>query len=182
MINCAEDPRVALMLTRYHSWPRLRDQSNGEHSAQILRILLTVWPDCPRKMLVHGIRHDMGEMAGDIQYPYKANNPPLKRMMDDIECQVTDRMSETIGTPPFVLLSNYEERVFKLVEFLEMWEQGLTEMGMGNKYARIIAMRCITAASAIMEELEKLRKDEPDIRPAVKRYVDKRTEWENQND
>jgi hypothetical protein len=180
MINCAEDPRVALQLTRYHSWPRLRDQSVGEHSCQIMRILLTVWPDCPRRVLVHAVTHDMGEMAGDIQYPYKLKYPELKPLMDRVEGDVRVVMGETIGMPPETVLSEYERRVFKLVEFIEMWEYGLHEIGLGNAYARVIAQRCILAASEIMESLE-IPSGSPDVRPAVKRYVDRRQQWENQN-
>lgn len=182
MINCSEDPRVALQLTRYHAWPRIRDQSNGEHSCQILRILLTVWPDCPRRMLVHAVTHDMGEMAGDIQYPYKEKFPDLRHTIELVETDVKSVMSTTIGMPPVAVLTTYERAVFKLCEWIEVWEHGLHEMGLGNRYARIVAMRGITAASQLMEEIEGLRGDAPDIRPAIKRYVDRRTEWENQND
>jgi hypothetical protein len=182
MINCAEDPRHALQLTRYHSWPRLRDQSNGEHSCQIMRILLTVWPDCPRRMLVHAVTHDVGEMAGDIQYPYKRLNPELKLLMDRIEDGVRQQMSTTIGMPPIVSLSNYEAVIFKIVEYVEMWEYGLCEQAMGNQYARIIVARCILAASELSELSEKLRGDAPDLRPAIKRYVDTRAKWETRND
>lgn len=180
MINCSEDPRVALQLTRYHSWPRIRDQSNGEHSCQILRILLTVWPDCPRRMLVHAVTHDMGEMAGDIQHPYKQKYPALKPMMDGIEADVKGVMGRGLGMPPMCALSRYEQDVFKICEYVEMWEYGLHEMGLGNQYAKIVAMRCILAASEIVESLQPEGGYDP--RPAIKRYVDKRTEWENQND
>lgn len=183
MINCAEDPRCALELTRYHSWPRVRDQSNGEHSCQILRILLTVWPDCPRRMLVHAVTHDMGEMAGDIQYPFKVKYPMLKSQMIEIEMGVRRGMSATIGMPPETVLGEYELMVFKIVESLEMWEYGLREQGLGNKYARIIALRNILAASQLIEMItDEMRGSMPDVRPAVKSYVNRRTEWENQND
>lgn len=182
MINCSEDPRVALQLTRYHSWPRIRDQSNGEHSCQIMRILLTVWPDCSRRMLVHAVTHDMGEMAGDIQYPYKEKFPELRPIVERIESSVKQTMHETIGMPNSAQLSEYERLVFKLCEWIEVWEYGLHEMGLGNRYARIVAQRGILGASAIMQDLGNCRGDETDVRPAVKRYVDKRTEWENQND
>lgn len=180
MINCAEDPRHALQLTRYHSWPRLRDQSNGEHSCQILRILLTVWPDCPRRMLVHAVTHDVGEMAGDIQYPYKRNNPELKVIMDRIEDDVKNVMALKFGMPPRAMLSTFELTVFKIVEYVEMWEQGLVEVGMGNKYARIIVARCILAASELMGSL--VVEGNCDPRPSIKRYVDTRTALEMQND
>jgi hypothetical protein len=179
MINLSEDPRAALELTRYHSWRRLRDQSVGEHSCQIMRILLTVWPDCPRRMLVYAVTHDMGEMAGDIQYPYKLKYPELKPLMDRVEKDVVGVMRDGLGAPPAVMLSKYELDVFKIVEFVEMFEYGLSEQGMGNQYARIISSRCILAASELMGRLEP--GDALDIRPAIKRYVDARAEWEGQN-
>lgn len=182
MINCAEDPRHALQLTRYHSWPRIRDQSVGEHSCQIMRILLTVWPDCPRRMLVHAVTHDMGEMAGDIQYPYKQKFPALKPLMDSIEDSVLDVMREKLGAPPEVLLTEYELTIFKIVEYVEMWEYGVNEQRMGNSYATIISNRCLLAAADLMNSLDPFRNHgSHDVRPAIKRYIDNRAQWETQN-
>jgi hypothetical protein len=180
VMNVAEDPRAGLELTRYHSWTRIRDQSTGEHSCQIMRILLTVWPDCPRRMLVHAVTHDMCEMAGDFQYPYKRVVAGLKEASDRAEHYVNSQMSDAFGVPPATALSDYEHHVFKLVEFLEMWEHGLREMNMGNRYARIIASRCILQASGMLEEMSEMRGDAPDIRPAIQRYVTTRTKWEMQ--
>lgn len=182
MINCAQDARVALQLARFHSWPVLRVQSNGEHSCQILRILLTVWPECPRRVLVHVVTHDMGEMAGDIQWPYKSHHPDLKAIMDGIERSVVAEMRGTVGAPPVVVLSAYELAVFKTCEWIEVWEYALHEMGLGNRYARIIAQRGILGASDAMGGLEALRGDALDVCPAIKRYVDKRTAWERSDD
>lgn len=183
MMNVAEDPRAGLELTRYHSWPHIRDQSTGEHSCQIMRIFLTVWPDCPRRMLVHAVTHDMCEMAGDFQYPYKRVITGLKEASDRAERYVSSQMSDAFGVPPAVELNDYEHHVFKLVEFIEMWEYGLREQNMGNKYARIITARCILEASRMLGELGDARRgDAPDIRPAIQRYVTTRTKWEMLND
>lgn len=177
-LNLAEDPRAGLELIRYHSWAVHRHQSNGEHSAQIMRILLTVWPDCPRRMLVHCLLHDIGEMAGDAQYPFKNKVPGMKEAHDAAEKMVSSRMRDTFGLPPAPSLSEHEMRVFKICEYLEMWEYGLREMNMGNRYGHVIAMRCIVAASAMLEDLV-VPPGCPDVRPAIKRYSDTRTRWEN---
>lgn len=177
MMNLAEDPRAGLELLRYHSWSVHRRQSVGEHSCQIMRILLTVWPDCPRRVLVHAVTHDMGEMAGDAQYPYKQKVPGMKAVHDAAEAMVLRDMNAALGTPPAVVLSEHELRVFKIVEYVEMWEFGLRERNMGNKYGQIIAMRCLLAAGALMEE--KKGDGEYDVRPAIKRYIDTRMKWEN---
>lgn len=179
MMNLAEDPRAGLELVRYHSWAVHKSQTVGEHSCQIMRILLTVWPDCPRRMLVHAVTHDMGEMAGDAQYPYKQKVPGMKAAHDLAETMVLQEMRETMGTPPSVVLTMYEKFVFKAIEYLEMWEFGLRECNMGNKYGQIIAMRCLQKLGLMLPEFEKIRGDSPDVQPAIKQYVDKRMKWEN---
>lgn len=176
-MNLSEDPRAGLELIRYHSWATHRKQSNGEHSAQIARILLTVWPDCPRRMIVHCITHDIGEMAGDVQYPYKKRVPGLKENMDAAEQLVRSEMRRVFGLPPDLQLTDYEQRVFKFCEFLEMWEFGLREVNMGNAYGGIIATRCLVEANAIYEKMEP-PPGCPDIRPGARIYIDRRARWE----
>lgn len=180
VIDPTYDPRVVGQLTRYHSWPRIRQQSNGEHSWQIARILITVWPDCPRKMVVHCITHDMGEMAGDVQYPFKKRVPGLKAKMDIAERGVRDEMCMRWGMSSdhmTVKLSDYEHRVFKCLEYIEMWEWGLHEANLGNRYGETVAMRCLLEASALRDGLEPTP-GYADIRPAIKRYCDKRINHE----
>lgn len=177
VINLSDDPRAGLELARYHSWAVHRRQSVGEHSAQIARILATVWPDCPRKMLLYCVLHDIGEMTGDVQYPYKKKVPGLKVNMDMAESMVRFDMEQIIGLPALPLLSNYEKDVFKLCEYLEMWEYGLREMNMGNQYGRIVAQRCVLEASRLYETMEPAPSC-PDIRPAVRRYMDARLKFE----
>lgn len=189
VINCAKDPRVGLQLTRYHSWPRIREQSVGEHSAQVMRILLTVWPDAPRHLLVYALYHDIGEMAGDVQYPFKSQDPLLKVRMDEAERQVTTGMNEEFpNSIPNVLLSPFERAVFKLCEYVEMWEWGLHEMNLGNQYGRTVSMRMSTAKSAQYEAILSgevpAEEDERDAWPAlasnIKRYIERRLTWEKQ--
>lgn len=180
MIESIEsDPRIALQVTRYHTWPHVQDQSVGEHSAQVMRILLTVWPHAPRRLLIHCLLHDVGEMAGDVPYPGKKNNPALKQAMDALEDEYHGQMTERWDLPGPVALPEYEERVFKLCEYVEMWEYGLQEQNLGNRYAAVIAMRMLLAASALLEWLVPPSGDYPDLRPAVRRYVERRREHEN---
>lgn len=176
MIDPTYDPRVVGQLTRYHSWPRLHDQSNGEHSWQVARILLTVWPDCPRKLLVHAVTHDMGEMAGDVQYPFKKKVPGLKAKMDEAERGVRDEMGRRWGVGNGIMnvvLSEYEERVFKCCEYIEMWEYGLHEVNRGNQYGQTIADRCLVEATSIGASLMP-PSGFADIRPALQSYTRRR--------
>lgn len=179
-----EDPRHGLQVMRYHTWSTIRKQSVGEHSAQISRIMMTVWPDVPRRLLVHAILHDIGEMAGDLPYPVKKNDPVLKERMCHAETAQHVKMSRIWGLPTPVKLTPFEENFFKLCESLEMWEFGLSERNMGNRYATIIHTRMLLQASQRMGILEHLpfadAQVSRDIRARVEHYVAKRREQEDE--
>lgn len=181
MIDITHDPRAAGEITRYHTWRRTRDQSVGEHSWQVMRIMLTVWPGLPRRLLVHAVWHDVGEMAGDIPWPFKARVPGLGDAMRQAELQIKANMARAWGCLPLVTLSEYEQRFFKCCENLEMWEWGLAEGNRGNRYALLVSQRMLWAVAAIYETLEP-RDGHPDVRPAIRRYVDTRGRQEELND
>jgi len=145
-----QDPRWAGQVTRYHTWPRIREQSVGEHSWQVMRILLAIWPDAPRHMLLHCLTHDVGEMvSGDPPYPVKKNNPVLKEEMDRIERDAHLSMCIPWSFPPPSSLTENEYKIFKLCEFIEMWEWAIFEMDLGNSHAELVKDRCRKAMEKI---------------------------------
>ena len=178
IVDQETDPRIAGEISRYHTWRTIRTQSVGEHSWQLLRILTTIWPDAPRRLFMAALYHDVGEMAGDIPWPGKRNDPDLKVKMDAAEARIHDGMSTSWGMPARITnLPHFEERVLKLCDNLEMWEFGLVEQNMGNAYAAVVAMRMLLASSEILETL--LPHDNyPDLRPAFKKYVELRKQQE----
>lgn len=148
------DPRRALQVTRYHTWPRLREQTVGEHSAQVARILLAIWPDAPRHVLVHCITHDMGEVGpGDPPYPSKTRSEDFARGHGELEAAAYLEMRVPWGLPPPSWLQPHEKAVFKLAEFLEMWEWASAEVLMGNQAAGLVEARCRQAADRLMEHV-----------------------------
>lgn len=173
IVNIEEDPRHAGQVLRYHTWPVHRQQSVGEHSWQIQRIMLTIWPDVPRRLLVHCTTHDVGEMAGDIPYPFKKKNPALKHHMSREEQQVHETMTARWGLPRPPVVDALEMDFFKMCEYIEMWEYGLMEQNMGNKYGLMIATRSMLAASTLIG-----RMPEP-TQSAARRYCDIREDQEN---
>jgi 5'-deoxynucleotidase YfbR-like HD superfamily hydrolase len=184
-MNLAEDPRAAGEIRRYHTWAVQRDQSVGEHTWQIMRILLTVWPSCPRNVIVHAIIHDMGEMAGDVQYPFKGLFPELRAGSEKAENHVRDMQRKTLGAPDVKHpLSPFEHHVFKACDNLEMWEYGVREVNRGNNYAKIIVTRMMTAvalnisALTAMEDHQQYKTNE-DVVPSIHKYMQKRLKMED---
>ena len=90
------DPRMAGEIARYHTELTLRPQSVASHSWNVARILLAVWPETPRHLLVEALMHDVGEVfAGDSPSPAKWAHPPLKLAVDEVED--TTRLAMVLG-------------------------------------------------------------------------------------
>jgi len=176
IINIEEDPRHAGQITRYHTWPVHRVQSVGEHTWQIQRIMLTIWPDCPRHLLVHCTVHDVGEMAGDLPWPAKRNDPVLKERMTLTELRVHRTMTARWGLPAPVKLSEMEQDFFKMCEYIEMWEFGLMEQNMGNKYGNVVATRMMLAAATLIGKMPH------EIQTMARLYCDIREEQESETE
>lgn len=172
IVDIEKDPRHGLQVQRYHTWRTIQDQSVGEHSAQIMRILLAVCPDAPRHLIIHCLLHDIGEMAGDLPWPVKKDDPVLKERMTVNELRVHRQMSEKHMLPPPVRLTEEEQQLFKFCEYLEMWEHCVQERNMGNRYATIMHTRMLLAASTLMGRLPE------EIQKRARYYVELRKEQE----
>jgi 5'-deoxynucleotidase YfbR-like HD superfamily hydrolase len=184
-MNLVEDPRAGGEVRRYHTWAVHHQQTVAEHTWQIMRIMLTIWPNAHRNVIVWALVHDMGEMAGDIQYPFKLLFTQLGEGSEKAEAHVRARMNEKLGAPYITHpLSKFEKTVFKLCDNLEMWEFGMREVNMGNLYAKIIVQRMAGAVAANLSALESLQGTTEYLRndgivAAVHRYMATRTEMEN---
>lgn len=173
------DARQAGLVRRYSTWPHSREQSVGEHSWQLARILLTIYPEVRREVLIYTLMHDLGErVAGDIPYPVKANNPPLKKMMDGIEESASLAIHGAWGmrwqSPDE--LTRIELDLVKLAELIEMAEWALNEMNTGNRYAALVFERC---TEGWQKKLSDIVDDLPEgVKAGVLAYTAKRQKFE----
>lgn len=170
-MNLTEDPRAALEIPRYHTWSVLHHQSVGEHVAQLLRILLTVWPRAPWELQVHTVTHDMGEMAGDIPFPFKKRYPELASGAAKAELDVIQTMADRLGMPPMVQLTDTQHRIFKLIEYIEMWEYSLREINLGNRYAELIRDRTWAEIQNSLDGLHALGPDYAELLTNIRNYI-----------
>lgn len=173
IVDIESDPRHGLQVRRYHTWRVIQTQSTGEHSAQIARILISIWPEAPGHMLRHCILHDIGEMAGDLPYPVKRNDAALKERMTINELRCHRDMSAKFMLPLPVNLTVEEAIIFKFCEYLEMWEHCSQERNMGNRYATVMLTRMLLAASTLLGKLPE------DIQKRARQYVELRQAQED---
>jgi 5'-deoxynucleotidase YfbR-like HD superfamily hydrolase len=126
------DPRLAGLVKRYATWPTLTQQSVGEHSWQVLRIYMEIFGPPPPEITWYITHHDTPELkVGDPPFPLKKNNPSLKKIYDKLEegaiFEITGQFMPEI--------SEGQRTMVKICDLLEMWEFGIHEWMMGNRYA-----------------------------------------------
>jgi hypothetical protein len=176
IVDIETDPRCGLQVQRYHTWPVVRQQSVGEHSAQVARIMLSIDPECSRRLLVHAIVHDVGEMAGDLPWPVKKNDEVLKDHMDAAEQTIRVAMGKKWNNPLCTIMTQFECTFFKMCESIEMWEYALHEMNLGNRYAAVVADRMLAAANRFMIDMP------TEIQHATQKYVTTRQDQESETE
>jgi hypothetical protein len=137
------DPRMAGQVLRYHTWPSHTRQNIADHTWQLMRIVLAIWPDAPRDVLVELMFHDVGEVGtGDIPYPIKKDNPSVGREMNRLEEETRLSMCIPWGVPGPAKLPPGVKFVCKIAEFIEMWEWGAQERLMGSVFGKNVEDRC----------------------------------------
>lgn len=116
---------------RFHTTPRIQEETNGHHSANVAAILLRIEPNCSRQLLISALMHDVPEAyTGDVPAPFKWENPHIKSGLDKGEQDYTLR--HHIPNPEL----NIEERqLLKLADMLDLVFSSLEELGRGNRYA-----------------------------------------------
>lgn len=170
------DPRMAGCVKRWHTWPHVREQTVADHTWQVTRVLLAIWPLAPRELLVYAMVHDVGEIGtGDMPFPIKRDNPVLKKEADRIEQSTHLSMCVPWGLPSQQPIHLMWKDVFKLAEFIEMWEDGHHEAMLGNRFAEPVIRRC---QDEIIARSKALMADEPAIVDAASNYCSRRRlEW-----
>lgn len=174
-IEVRNDIRMAGQVARYHTWPHTRQQSVGEHSWQIARILMAIAP-FKTHLVRYAILHDVGELVtGDLPYPIKKDNPTLQSTMDTLESEATHLMTKMWDIPdPILRLEGSDKTVFKLAEFIEMWEFGWEEVLRGNRFAEKVRDRCETVAMSMARDMLYISQEMADISMRAKMYMRKR--------
>jgi HD domain len=166
------DPRRALKVQRYHTWPVIRQQSVGEHTAQLWRIFKAIWPDVPMRVLDFVLIHDMPELVlGDMPYPSKALHPGIKPILKELEQEIMQQMKHSgWGISSIPTLTVDELVIFKCVEFIEMWEYGLDELASGNLAANLIVNRWYEAAKGCLAQMS-LMEEKDDVYTRANAYM-----------
>ena len=139
---------LAARVRRYHTWPVLHVQSVGEHSARMGTIYVEMFGLPRAEVLYYILHHDSGEFtAGDVPFPVKKNYPGMKLSLDAAEAWGRERMGVVMPD-----LADFEQHRVKVADLAEMHEYGVTEFGMGNRFAEPIVRDTWTTVHKLAHE------------------------------
>jgi hypothetical protein len=127
------DPTLAGQVARWHAAPTLRSQSVAEHSWQVARVLLAIWPEAPASLLRETLFHDVGEIGtGDV--PSHAKSDEILRIrLSSLEKTARLHMVLPWGVPPPKLLNPFEAFWLGVAHEIADWEFLVQEVLMGNR-------------------------------------------------
>lgn len=151
------DPRRAGRVLRYAGWPHIREQSVAEHSWQLIRIILMVYPEASQELLNFCMFHDIAEVvAGDIPFPTKKIYPDLGKEHKMVEENINEQIANTWNISPTYedSLTSKEKYIYKVAHYIEMWEWAMDEIRMGNREAWLVADRCYKGFEATVKTTE----------------------------
>lgn len=115
-------------VVRYHNVP-VRKQELSAHSWQVALILLDIYPQARKELIVYAMVHDCGEVyTGDIPAPYKKNNPKVAELIRiDEKTYLRDQLKV-----PVALFDEEERQALKIADILSGLYHTAHEIAGGN--------------------------------------------------
>lgn len=100
---------------RYHSQGALQAQLVQEHTWRLLAILLHLWPDASRELVVYSIYHDVEEgLVGDMTAPVKRHSV----VAEAFKALEKDALTAMQLNPPAITKTEYHR--LKCADYLEL--------------------------------------------------------------
>lgn len=158
-------PAMGDRVKRFHTWPMIREQTVGQHTAGCLRVYWMVFGGLPEAVAVYLLFHDTPEVGtGDPPHMVKRDNPHMKQEYDRMEDDVLRSMLGHHVANEILMAPTDIERVrMKAADLLEMGEHAEVEFAMGNRFAEPILRN-------VMLALQKLALSKYD-RDLVDKYI-----------
>lgn len=139
--------QIAGRVTRYHTWPMIRKPTVIEHAGRVTTIYVELWGLPRAEVMLYCLRHDDGEQtAGDLPFNAKGVATGYREAANVAE--EVGRRALGVSLPQ---INGDEYRRFKICDLLEMWECGVVECNMGNRYAGPVVLDTLRAALVLSE-------------------------------
>jgi 5'-deoxynucleotidase YfbR-like HD superfamily hydrolase len=153
---------------RYHTAPRLNDQTVSAHAWGVLAIVLHLEPDPSLALIKAALFHDAAEsVTGDLPATFKWAAPEIASLIEKAEARILMDMGVEYD------LTEKEAAVLKVADLGELVLHCTKEVMMGNLYASAIVVRGLDALepyyleggakfTAFIDELNQYHRDMKD--------------------
>lgn len=152
--------RDAAAVKRYHTKRVLREQTLGAHSFDMLTLLLVVYPECRKEVMLACIHHDLPELiTGDIPAPIKRADVMLAKRLDMLEVGIAHLYKDFNLTEEEAAMLKWADRMELVLWCLEEYRLGNTfvgatiRRGMGWILAAGFHERCRGVTQAVEGEM-----------------------------
>lgn len=123
---------------RFHTVTMLREHLVSSHSWGVATIILDVYPECSKELLIAALYHDVPEhIVGDMPATTKWRHPELADKLAQAEAQAVAEMGLEM------ILSPYEQKVLKFADMADLVLCCLQEVQLGNRTAAEVVARGI---------------------------------------
>ena len=120
--------REASQVERSHTTPHHGSYTVGQHSFDMLTLLVTLYPDCRKELMLAVMYHDIAERwTGDIPHPAKQAHPEFAKQLAKLEA----RINRTLGI--HVELTEMERFWLKGLDVVEYMLWCCNQAALGNK-------------------------------------------------
>lgn len=163
MLNRIRIAREAGNVKRYHTSELLKEEKVGQHTFNMLNILMIVAErNLSRSLLMAAIAHDMGEYAtGDIPSPVKKLEPGLRDKLNELE----DEAMRRAHTGFYPALTDWEYKLLKFSDNLDGLLKVTDELRMGNRTVHWIGVNYLKYLRAM-----------PDLGPTMTDLIEEAAE------
>lgn len=120
--------REASRVERSHTMPHHGTYSVGQHSFDMLTLLVCLYPDCRRELMLAVMFHDLAERwTGDIPHPAKTTDGEFGKRIAIIEAKVSKALGLDVKLEE---MERYWLKGLDMVEYL-LWVK--EQLAMGNQ-------------------------------------------------
>jgi len=125
------------MVERCHTKHLHREYKVGQHSFNMLGILMVFHPNPSADLLKAVVLHDVPERwTGDLPTPVKKISPEIKKEIYAFEKKVLKQIH------PEIYLSTLDEQWLKAADMLELWQWCREEIALGNSSVVSMYQEC----------------------------------------
>lgn len=122
--------REASRVERSHTMPHHGSYTVGQHSFDMLTLLIALYPDCRKELMLAVMFHDLTERwTGDIPHPAKHSDGEFGKRIAQIEARLTKKLGWDVQ------LTDLERHWLKGLDCVEYLLWAKEQIAMGNQNA-----------------------------------------------